>query len=293
MKRRILRAYLKGTRRGALRRFAGWAFDPSLRLRVTRWRIAPPRWTAGPLRIAVLSDIHANAPFVSLANIRRFVRRANALGADIVLLPGDFCYGALPGWERPSRAEVAEELAALHAPLGVFAVMGNHDWQEDDEMEHIASGPPRIARELDRVGIRVLENEALRITRDGGDFWLAGLGDQRAFKKDGEIIGTDDLPATLAQIEDDGAPAILMAHEPDVFVDMDERIALTVSGHTHGGQITLFGKVLGVPSKYGVKYAYGHVRENDCDLIVTSGLGSAVVPLRMGVVPEIAVIELS
>jgi predicted MPP superfamily phosphohydrolase len=145
---------------------------------------------------------------------------------------------------------------------------------------------------LEEAGIPVLENRAVKITRPNGDFWLAGLGDQRAFKRNGELYGTDDLDGTLAQITDD-APAIMMAHEPDAFVDMDAKIALTISGHTHGGQTTFFGKALGVPSKYGTKYAYGHIREDHGDLVVTSGLGCAVVPLRLGVVPEIAVIELS
>ncbi len=97
----------------------------------------------------------------------------------------------------------------------------------------------------------------------------------------------------MAQIGDDGCPAIMMAHEPDGFVDMDEKIALTISGHTLGGQMTFFGTVLGVPSKYGTRYAYDHVGEDQRDLIVTSGLGCAVFPLRLGVVPEIGVVELS
>ena len=148
-------------------------------------------------------------------------------------------------------------------------------------------------RLLEAAGIPVLEKKAIKISRNEGDFWLAGLDDQRAFKKNGEMIGSDDLPGTMAQIGDDECPAIMMAHEPDGFVDMDEKIALTISGHTHGGQMPFFGKVIGVPSKYGTRYAYGHVREDQGDLIVISGLGCAVCPLRLGVIPEIGVVELS
>ena len=103
----------------------------------------------------------------------------------------------------------------------------------------------------------------------------------------------DDLPATLAQIDDD-APAILMAHEPDLFVDVPDRFAVTLSGHTHGGQVHL--PVLGrpvVPSVYGQRFAYGHIREEGRDLIVSAGLGCSIAPVRFGVPPEITVITLA
>ncbi len=108
----------------------------------------------------------------------------------------------------------------------------------------------------------------------------------------GRHVGLDDLDGTLEQIEDD-APVILMAHEPDIFPRVPDRVALTLSGHTHGGQIRLGGYSPVVPSKYGNKYAYGHIQENGRDLLVSGGLGCSMIPVRFGVPPEINLIEIS
>ena len=116
---------------------------------------------------------------------------------------------------------------------------------------------------------------------------FAGRASRRRYGRE------DDLPATLAQIDDD-APAILMAHEPDLFVDVPDRFAVTLSGHTHGGQVHL--PVLGrpvIPSAYGQRFAYGHIREEGRDLIVSAGLGCSAIPVRFGVPPEITVITLA
>ena len=87
----------------------------------------------------------------------------------------------------------------------------------------------------------------------------------------------------------DDAPVILLAHEPDIFPDVPERVSLTLSGHTHGGQVRLFGYSPVVPSRFGNRYAYGHVVEDDRNLIVSGGLGFSILPVRFGVRPEISV----
>ena len=142
------------------------------------------------------------------------------------------------------------------------------------------------------VGINLLENEALSIAKDGRRFWLLGLGDQLAFPLGHHRFkGVDDLPRTLAGITDD-APAILLAHEPDIFANEPaSRVALTLSGHTHGGQIRLFGWSPIVPSEFGHRFAYGHIEEAGRHLIVTGGLGTSIVPIRFGVPPEIVFIS--
>jgi uncharacterized protein len=99
------------------------------------------------------------------------------------------------------------------------------------------------------------------------------------------------LPAMLAPITDD-APVILMAHEPDIFPKVPARVSLTLSGHTHGGQVRVMGYSPVVPSRYGNRYAYGHIREDNRDLIVSGGLGCSMIPVRLGVPPEILLIEL-
>jgi predicted MPP superfamily phosphohydrolase len=91
----------------------------------------------------------------------------------------------------------------------------------------------------------------------------------------------------------DDAPVILMAHEPDIFPRVPERVALTVSGHTHGGQVRIFGYAPIVPSSFGNRYVYGHVVEDDRNLVVSAGLGCSGVPVRFGAPPEIVMIELT
>ena len=86
---------------------------------------------------------------------------------------------------------------------------------------------------------------------------------------------------------------VMMAHEPDIFPKIPERVALTLSGHTHGGQVRLFGWSPMVPSRFGNRYAYGHVCEGGRDLVVSGGIGCSILPVRFGVTPEITVIELS
>ena len=105
------------------------------------------------------------------------------------------------------------------------------------------------------------------------------------------MAGVHDLPRTLAAIRDD-APAILLAHEPDIFPSVPQRVALTLSGHTHGGQVRCFGYSPVVPSRYGNRFAYGHVVENGRHLIVSGGLGTSIAPVRFGVPPEIVVVDL-
>ena len=151
---------------------------------------------------------------------------------------------------------------------------------------------PETERALLAAGIPVLENAAVRLRHEGRDFWLAGLGSMWAFGGAmGRWRGVDDLPATLAALADD-APAVLLAHEPDVFPRVPGRVALTLSGHTHGGQVRLPGVPLVVPSNYGARYAHGHVVEGGRDLIVSAGLGTSGLPVRFGVPPEIVLVEL-
>lgn len=273
------------------------AIEP-LRLRVQRYRVALPNWPKGSaLRLAMLSDIHACHPWMSPARIRRIARRANALNPDITVLLGD--YGAGHHWVTgPVHSkDWAPALGELQAPLGVWAVLGNHDWWDDLTAQRTRQGPTFGQRALESAGIRVLENNAVRLDHAGEAFWLAGLGDQIAFPPYARLgrshwQGRDDLPGTLETIEDD-APVILLAHEPDIFPNVPKRVALTLSGHTHGGQVRILGHAPAVPSAYGDRYAYGHVIEDGRHLIVSGGLGCSVLPIRFGMPPEIVVIDIT
>ncbi|TNC13721.1 metallophosphoesterase [Methylobacterium terricola] len=264
---------------------------------VTRYAIKPnpaAPWPGGlTLRIAVLTDIHACEPWMSAERIAGIVAATNALGADLVVLVGDFVAGQRYVTRIVPAAEWAAVLRRLTAPLGVYAVLGNHDWWSDAEAQRRGAGPTISGAALTQNGIRVLSNEAVPLATRAGPVWLAGLEDQLALqgrRRRGQRVGLDDLPATLAAVPD-GAPMILLAHEPDIFARVPARVALTLSGHTHGGQVRLFGWSPVVPSRYPGRYVYGHVREAS-DLVISGGLGLSVAPIRLGVPPEIVVVDL-
>jgi len=266
----------------------GYAFalEPGFRLVVTEWDLPTAKWPYDrPLRVVILSDIHAVEPWMPASRIRAIVAEANRLGGDLVVLLGDYVSG-IGERLRMGRVRAAEwgpPLAGLAAPFGVHAILGNHDWWSDREA---------VEQALADAGVPLYRNRAVRI---GGatPFWLAGTDSIVAHPLGrGRFRGEDDLPATLAQITDD-APAVLMAHEPDLFVDVPDRFAVTLSGHTHGGQVRLpfLGRPV-VPSAFGQRFAYGHVREEGRDLIVSAGLGCSIAPIRFGVPPEITVVTL-
>ena len=268
---------------GAVAGYAGaeaaWMLD------VTRYRLTPRDWPAGQrLTISVIADIHAGGPNMGLQRIRDVVDATNALRSDIVLLLGDFVATHRFVTEPVPSAVWAAELARLKAPLGVYAILGNHDW-----WFHLSE----IRLALARAKIPVMENDAVLLGEAGARFWLAGLGDQIAFPLGrGRFRGVDDLPGTMAKITT-GDPVVLMVHEPDIFTQVPDRVALTLAGHTHGGQIRvpLIWPAF-VPSAYGARFAYGHIVDGGRNLIVSGGLGTSFVPVRIGVPPEIVHVEL-
>jgi uncharacterized protein len=258
--------------------------EASNRLLVTPYRIVSPRWTSGKrLSITVIADLHAGGPNMGVERIRSIVDTANGLQSDIVVLLGD--YFATHRFVNPPvpHAVWAAELKRLRAPLGVWAILGNHDWWYD------VAG---VRKALGEVNIPVLENQVVPLGEQGNRFWLAGLGDQIAHRiGHNRFRGEDDLPGTLARVRTDD-PILLLVHEPDIFPRVPARVALTLAGHTHGGQIRL--PLLWpsfVPSASGARYAYGHIIEEHRHMVVSGGLGTSIVPLRLGVPPEIVHVE--
>jgi len=266
--------------------------EPELQLHVTRYQVSPPQWPADlKLKIAVIADVHACDPWMSLQRIQTIVEHTNALGADITVLLGDYVAGHRNVTRFIPADEWASVLSGLRAPLGVHAVLGNHDYWDDRTVQREGVGTTVARRALEAAGIPVYENDVQRLNKAGRPFWLAGLGDQlayaparryRAIKR----VGIDDLGATLGKVTDD-APVILLAHEPDVARCVPSRVALQLSGHTHGGQVRLLGWSPVAPS--GQLLTYGHVRMN-CDIVVSGGLGCSFVPFRLGVPPEIVLV---
>jgi predicted MPP superfamily phosphohydrolase len=289
------RAVLKGLLGSTVPAFGlgtyAFGIEPAYRLRIQQYAPRLPGWPDDlRLSIAVIADPHVGEPYMPLARVEEIVAATNALQADLVVLLGDYAAGHRFVTRPVSMRDFAAAASALRAPLGVHAILGNHDWWDDPDAQRQRRGPVAARRALEEAGIPVLENDAVRLKKNGSPFWLLGLGDQLAFIGR-PYRGVHDLTGTLAKITDD-APAILLAHEPDIFPDVSERIALTLSGHTHGGQVRLAGYSPMVPSQFGNRFAYGHVVEGGRNLIVSGGLGTSIMPVRFGVPPEIVLIEL-
>ena len=263
---------------------AAWAFwlEPAS-LTVRRVELAVPAWHAehAGLKVALLTDLHVGAPHMSLARLRRVVERVNAEAPDVVLITGDFVIGGqnhgggVVGGTFVEPEPIAAELKLLRAPLGVYAVLGNHDWWFDGE---------RVGRALEGAGLRVLENGAARVEHGGRAFWLAGIADLWTRKP--------DIEGALREVVTDD-PVLLFTHNPDLFPLVPARASLTVAGHTHGGQVNLplVGRPV-VPSRFGRRYAFGHVVEGGRHLYVGGGLGTSILPVRFRVPPEIVILSL-
>lgn len=227
-------------------------------------------------RIVQLSDLHVGST-TPPEQARKWVKMANALRPDLVVVTGDFSTSG----ERFYRP-VAQELAALHAPAGVFAVLGNHDYFGRDAP---------LAWELAKAGIQVLRNEWVQLEHGGAAITLAGVDDV--------YTGHADVAATC-QGRPPARPCIALAHDPCLFDGLAAQgVDLVLSGHTHGGQILLLGrlwrwlqrKVRGGQPWHG--YVVGVCRRGDATLVVNAGLGMTGPPIRLGAPPEILVVRLS
>jgi predicted MPP superfamily phosphohydrolase len=254
-----------------------WAFliEPN-RLVVKEETIRLANWPSGfdNLKIAVLSDLHVGSPFMDAEKLRFIVLQVNAMQPDLIVLLGDFI-ASVRGGKVIEPEVIAENLKNLRARHGVFAVLGNHDWSYDG---------PRVERALEAVGIRVLEDDVMKIERNSQAIWLVGLKDA--------WTNRTDIEGTLRKVTDEN-PIVALTHNPDLFVKIPPRVILTLAGHTHGGQVNFpfFGRTK-VPSEFGQRYAAGHVIENNHHLFVTTGIGTSIIPVRFRVPPEIVILTL-
>lgn len=222
------------------------------------------------LRVAFLTDLH-HGPYTDLPFLTGVVRSVLALQPDLILLGGDYCLRELK-YIRP----VFEVLRDLHAPLGVFGVMGNHDY---------AQGIDQTRREMRRVGVRELTNDGVWLTRGGERVRLAGVDDL--------WWGTPDAAVALGEATPTDA-CLLVSHNPDFAETLrDPRVGLVLSGHTHGGQVVVPGMVNPfIPSRYADKYAQGVVDAPAVRVYVSRGLGSIGLPVRYNCSPELTLLTL-
>ncbi len=219
-------------------------------------------------RIVHLSDFHYG-PMVNPEHLKRAVRAANDLHADLIALTGDYI-----SQDRAYAAPCAEVVGRLRARHGVYAVLGNHDHWTD----------AALITDLFRLsGIRMLINEGLRVDLRGETFWLAGVDDT--------MVGLEDLSLALAGSSDDELK-LLLAHNPIILRRAARaNVDLVLSGHTHGGQVTWRSERSrsGRPRRRMLR---GLGRRGNTQIYVTRGLGMVVLPIRYGCPPEISVLEL-
>jgi len=230
-----------------------------------------------PLTAAVLADPHMNTPWMSLERFERIAEHAAALQPDLVFLVGDYESNHGDPVDMHAFARICANISTRH---GVFAVLGNHDYASDPTRpEWKGRGTPRCVAAFEAAGVHLLRNASQDVDTLSGPVTIAGLDSQ-----------TYNLHRPDFALRDVGGhgPAILLAHEPDVFAHHDPRVALTISGHMHNAQFNLMGWTPGpLPSRYGKRYLYGHIEEDGHHLVVSGGLGCSRAPLRLGAAPEI------
>ncbi|MEA3003566.1 MAG: uncharacterized protein QOH81_2354 [Sphingomonadales bacterium] len=227
---------------------------------------------AGPLRIALLTDTHMAGPDQDPERLARIVAAINAQHPDLILLGGDYMSEPKIVGRAYGPNEAVAPLAALRAPLGIVAVLGNHDhWDAERDI-----GPA-----LARIGLPVLRNQAVR----RGPLAIGGVDDGYSAHA--------DVSATVAAVRRLGGAPLFLAHGPDAFGPLP-RGAVLLAGHTHCGQIALpfFGPVY-IPGKHPIRYACGRYDDKGKIVIVSGGVGTSDLPLRLAAPPDWWLVTLS
>jgi predicted MPP superfamily phosphohydrolase len=257
----------------------GTLYEPNFP-RIVRQEIPLRRWPErlDGFTIAVLSDFHYDRYF-SVHPLDAAIGMVNDLKPDLIALAGDFVSMPLVLGDDEHAASLAEPcsrlLARMNAAEGLWAVLGNHDFNTD---------PRRVTHALETQGIPVLANRAVAISRKGERFWLAGVNDV--------LSRTADLGQTMSGIPE-GEAVVLLAHEPD-YADTVARcpVDLQISGHSHGGQVRIpLLPPLFLPDM-AKKYFLGLYQVGSLTLYTNAGLGTVGLPVRLNCPPEITLIEI-
>lgn len=221
-------------------------------------------------RIVFLSDIH-HGSFFSEARIKNVVKQVNALKPDLVLLGGDYVKGN-PMYIEPCFSK----LKNLHASLGIFGVLGNHDHWQGAELSRKA---------MKNAGINSIDNNAFWVMKGDQKIKIGGVGDH--------CEDVQKLDVTISDVSKSDF-VVLVSHNPDYAQELkSDKVDLVLSGHTHGGQITFFGLfAYKVPSHYGQKFRTGKVIINNMQVIISNGIGTVSLPFRFFARPQIVVVEL-
>ena len=248
----------------------------SIRLEKVPIRIKnlPPEFNG--FKIAMVSDLHVGL-FTRLSRLRQFARVAQEAQPDLFAVCGD-----ITDDDPQYLPKFLRSLETLDPYLPAVGVLGNHD---------VYANPEKTLHVLEDSRLQMLVNEGMEIKRGESSIWIAGVGDQgaRRFGKWGSVA--PDFDKAL-EGKPAGAPTVLLAHQPQGFLDaMERKVDLTLSGHTHGGQLG-FKFLNWSLAKLFMKYHMGHFKEGESQLYVTPGTGFWVLPVRFGLTPEVTLIEL-
>ena len=233
-------------------------------------------WSGPPLKIAFFSDLHAGAPHINDTYINNLISRINDMSPDLILIGGDLVINGVIGGTVMPIETLAELLKNLKAKIGVYAVLGNHDWWNDGE---------KIANTLEKVGILVLDNKARLIKLNQHfSFWLIGIGD--------DFTGHSDVDEALKQVTTQ-EPKVLFMHDPASIFKLKNKFSIALAGHLHGGQVFMpgYGAII-TPGRAPAEWASGWTHFSNGSLFVSKGIGTSILPVRFNALPEYVILDL-
>lgn len=216
-----------------------------------------PHWNKDldGFKIALITDIHLGTKFVDLKKLARIVKIVNSKNPDLIVICGDLDAKSISK-EKYSTTQIANLLKNLKSKHGVIAVMGNHDYV-----------PPSVVKNIyQKSNIILLENEDYYFSHNAKTLRIVGFKDLWHFKSN---------PIQVVGMKDKTTPTVVLTHNPDYFPQMPNFVSLTLSGHTHGGEIVLpFIGSFFIPSEYGQRYRNGYIIENNKHLFVSRGVAT-------------------
>lgn len=227
------------------------------------------------LKIVAIADIHGGSNHVTEEKLRDIVSKTNEQNPDLIVLLGDYISqvkGKRGALMMPVET-IADNLQGLKAKYGVYAVIGNHDWWYNEN---------KVRTEFERVGIKILDNEAVEIKIGDETLWFWGIEDLWKHHK---------VPTAVFEKIQNKQNIIALTHNPDSLFDCPKQISLLFAGHSHGGQVNfpIYGTKAFVNDP---RFMHGHAEVDGKHVFVTSGIGTSILPFRFRVPPEIAVVTL-